>query len=142
MGNVVIKKLGNRAIDLLDKHPEIGCVAKALDSADVFKIAVILEWKPLLGKRGVLFKRFIAQGKDKEVGGMMKSHMLGVARELGFSQAVLRKICRSARFGKSADRALHTHLLIDMLIEKALPIVNNMNSPAFSGSLMEEAAII
>ena len=116
---------------------------------DVVTLSVILEWKPVSGKRESALREAIIKNNVKACGGIFIGHLMSVARANGIPQAMLnglavaKKICKSVPMNTKSlllSRGAMTKLLIDSLFDKALEALRNAN--AFSKHMMEELAVI
>jgi hypothetical protein len=128
-------------VEILGKHPEAAVVSRALNGVEAIKLAVLLEWEPLPEKRRVLFAKALAAHNLKVVGGIAMGHFLGVARRYHMPQAVLSEISSARRFGKN-ELSRKTELLVDILIERALPVMDVRASSDVDGVLMKEVPVI
>lgn len=138
---------GGMSVDLtrslLEKHGYIMQVSRALHNIAPWKLATILEWEPLVSNRARLFAEAIRTKTQRVIGGITVAHFMHLARKHGVPQAILAEFARERRLNPKLNGAVirQTHILVDILVEKATPFLMNRSSAAFDGELMEATVI-
>jgi len=148
-------------VNLCSKHPYVSIVSRALNNANAIHLAILFEWEPMRGMKAKLFADAVKKADTKKVGGLAMSHFMSVARQYHVPQAILVEISGARRYGRVANIAgknggktglskdaanvntlRRTKLLIDILLERALPAVTIRNGADIDGLLMEEVVVI